>query len=66
MSDASLFDLIRSDIELKQHWILKNDSCSLAIDDVPDYCTVIGVPARIFDRKTTWVEEKLAGKGDHW
>jgi serine O-acetyltransferase len=39
---------------------------SLVIDDVPDYCTVIGVPARIFDRKTTWIEEKLAGKGDHW
>jgi serine O-acetyltransferase len=39
---------------------------SLVIDDVPDYCTVIGVPARIFDRHTTWIEEKLAGKGDHW
>lgn len=39
---------------------------SLVIDDVPDHCTVIGVPARIFDRNTTWVEEKLAGKGDHW
>ncbi len=39
---------------------------SLVIDDVPDHCTVIGVPARIFDRNTTWVEEKLAGKGNHW
>lgn len=39
---------------------------SLVIDSVPDYCTVIGVPARIFDRNTTWIEEKLAGKGDHW
>ena len=26
MGEPSLFDLIRSDIELKQHWFLKNDS----------------------------------------
>gem|GEM_PF-6784811 len=39
---------------------------SLVIDDVPDRRTVIGVPTRIFDRNTTWIEEKLAGQGDHW
>ncbi len=39
---------------------------SLVIGDVPDNCTVIGVPARIFDRDNTWIQEKLAGKGEHW
>lgn len=39
---------------------------SLVISDVPDNCTVIGVPARIFDRENKWIEEKLAGKGEHW
>jgi serine O-acetyltransferase len=39
---------------------------SLVIGDVADNCTVIGVPARIYDRNTTWIQEKLAGEGDHW
>jgi serine O-acetyltransferase len=39
---------------------------SLVISDVPDNSTVIGVPARIFDRNTTWIEEKLKGEGNHW
>jgi serine O-acetyltransferase len=39
---------------------------SLVINDVPNNCTVIGVPARILDRNTTWVQEKLEGRGDHW
>lgn len=39
---------------------------SLVLNDVPDHCTVVGVPARIVSRDTNWIEEKLAGKGDHW
>lgn len=39
---------------------------SLVINDVPDGCTVIGVPARIVSRDTSWIQEKLDGKGDHW
>lgn len=39
---------------------------SLVISDVPDNCTVMGVPARIFDRDNKWIQEKLEGKGDHW
>lgn len=39
---------------------------SLVMNDVPDGCTVIGVPARIVSRDTEWMEEKLAGVGDHW
>lgn len=39
---------------------------SLVVSDVPDNCTVVGVPARIVSRDTSWIEEKLAGRGDHW
>lgn len=39
---------------------------SLVIGDVPDNCTVIGVPARIFDRDNKWIQEKLEGIGEHW
>ncbi|MFN2110396.1 MAG: serine O-acetyltransferase, partial [Anaerolineae bacterium] len=39
---------------------------SLVITDVPDGSTVVGVPARIMSRDTSWIEEKLEGKGDHW
>jgi serine O-acetyltransferase len=41
-------------------------SNSLVMTDVPDNCTVIGVPARIVSKDTSWIEEKLAGAGDHW
>jgi serine O-acetyltransferase len=39
---------------------------SVVVNDVPDNCTVIGVPARIVSRDTNWIQEKLDGKGDHW
>lgn len=39
---------------------------SLVLNDVPDGCTVIGVPARVVSRDTSWIQEKLDGKGDHW
>lgn len=39
---------------------------SLVVSDIPDNCTVIGVPARIVSRDTSWIAEKLDGKGDHW
>lgn len=39
---------------------------SVVVNDVPDNCTVIGVPARIVSRDATWIQEKLDGKGDHW
>jgi len=39
---------------------------SLVMNDVPDNCTVIGVPARIVSRDTSWIQEKLNGKGAHW
>lgn len=40
---------------------------SLVINDVPDNCTVIGVPARIVSRNENgWIQEKTEGRGDHW
>jgi len=39
---------------------------SLVMNDVPDGCSVVGVPARVVSRDTAWMQEKLAGKGDHW
>lgn len=36
---------------------------SLVISDVPDNCTVMGVPARIISRETNWVTEKWEGRG---
>ena len=39
---------------------------SLVVNDVPDNCTVVGVPARVVSRDTSWMEEKLNGQGDHW
>jgi serine O-acetyltransferase len=39
---------------------------SLVVTDVPDNCTVVGVPARIVSRDTAWIQEKLDGKGNHW
>jgi serine O-acetyltransferase len=40
---------------------------SLVISDVPENCTVIGVPARIVSRNDNgWMLEKAEGKGDHW
>lgn len=39
---------------------------SLVLSDVDDNCTVIGVPARVVSRDTSWIGEKLEGKGDHW
>lgn len=35
---------------------------SLVINDIPDNCTVMGVPARIISRETDWVKDKLEGK----
>lgn len=39
---------------------------SLVVTDVPDNCTVIGVPARIVSRDASWIQEKLDGKGNNW
>ena len=39
---------------------------SVVINDVPDNCTVMGVPARIVSRKTSWINEKLEGRGENY
>lgn len=36
---------------------------SVVVSNVPDNCTVMGVPARIISRDTSWITEKLDGKG---
>jgi serine O-acetyltransferase len=36
---------------------------SVVVNDVPDNCTVMGVPARIISRDTSWITDKLEGKG---
>lgn len=36
---------------------------SVVVNDVPDNCTVMGVPARVISRDTSWITEKLEGKG---
>ena len=35
---------------------------SVVISDVPDNCTVMGVPARIISRETNWISDKLEGR----
>jgi serine O-acetyltransferase len=35
---------------------------SVVINDVPDNCTVLGVPARIISRETNWITDKLEGR----
>ncbi|MDO8412669.1 MAG: serine acetyltransferase [Gallionellaceae bacterium] len=39
---------------------------SVVIGDVPDNCTVMGVPARIIARETQWIDEKLQGRGNNY
>jgi serine O-acetyltransferase len=39
---------------------------SVVVNDVPDNCTVMGVPARIISRDTNWITEKLEGKGANY
>jgi serine O-acetyltransferase len=39
---------------------------SVVINDVPDNCTVMGVPARIISRETNWMTEKLEGRGNNY
>lgn len=39
---------------------------SVVVNDVPDNCTVMGVPARIISRDTSWITEKLEGKGANY
>jgi serine O-acetyltransferase len=35
---------------------------SVVVNDVPDSCTVMGVPARVISRETNWITEKLEGR----
>ena len=39
---------------------------SVVITDVPDNCTVMGVPAKIISRDTSWITEKLEGRGENY
>lgn len=40
---------------------------SLVVNNVPDNCTVVGVPARIVSRDDNgWMLEKAQGQGNHW
>ena len=39
---------------------------SVVINDVPDNCTVMGVPVRIVSRETSWINEKLEGRGENY
>lgn len=36
---------------------------SVVVNDIPDNCSVMGVPARIISRDTSWITDKLEGKG---
>lgn len=55
---------VMGDIQIGNNVVIGANS--LVVNDVPDNCTVIGVPARIVSRDTNWIQEKLAGEGDHW
>lgn len=39
---------------------------SVVISDVPDNCTVMGVPARIISRETNWITDKLEGRAANY
>lgn len=39
---------------------------SVVMSDVPDNCMVMGVPARIMSRDTSWMAEKLEGRGENY
>ncbi len=39
---------------------------SVVISDVPDSCTVMGVPARIISRETNWITDKLEGRATNY
>lgn len=39
---------------------------SVVITNVPDSCTVMGVPAKIVSRQTNWIGEKLAGRASNY
>lgn len=39
---------------------------SVVISDVPDNCTVMGNPARVINRETSWMSEKIAGKDENY
>src|SRR6185436_2905893 len=39
---------------------------SVVMTDVPDNCTVMGIPARIVSRDTAWIGERLEGRGSNY
>lgn len=39
---------------------------SVVMSDVPDNCTVMGVPARIISRETNWIADKLEGRAANY
>jgi serine O-acetyltransferase len=55
---------IMGDIKLGDNVVVGANS--LVVNDVPNNCTVVGVPARIVSRDTSWMQEKLEGRGDNW
>lgn len=55
---------VMGDIEIGNNVVVGANS--LVMNNVPDNCTVAGVPARVISRDASWIQEKLEGKGDHW
>lgn len=39
---------------------------SVVMTDIPDNCTVMGIPARIVSRDTAWIGERLAGRDNSY
>jgi len=39
---------------------------SVVMTDIPDNCTVMGIPARIVSRDTAWIGERLEGRGNSY
>lgn len=39
---------------------------SVVMSDIPDNCTVMGVPARIISRETNWITDKLEGRANNY
>jgi len=39
---------------------------SVVVSDIPDNCSVMGVPARIVSRETNWINEKLEGRAENY
>lgn len=39
---------------------------SVVVSDIPDNCSVMGVPARIVSRETNWINDKLEGRAENY